>query len=126
MPSACACTHQRCRARAVWLRVVNDQPATTFSATTRRCRLYCRHVVNARVIADELLAFDRAWLADGDRLKRYDRLLAMSEREGQGRIVAGNARLRITRQAVDHPETVARSCATSRRSNVSPWNCPQS
>lgn len=76
--------------RAVWLEVVNDQPAGAFSAThAPLLELYCRHVVNARVLADELSNFDRAWMADDDGLKRYDRLLAMAERESRAAPRAG-------------------------------------
>jgi hypothetical protein len=60
--------------------------------------VYCRHIVSARLIADELAQFERAWLADDDGLKRYDCLLLMAEREG--RAASSEAtRLRITRQA---------------------------
>jgi hypothetical protein len=95
--------------RSVWLEVVNDQPADSFSAThAPLLELYCRHVSNARVLADELLNFDRAWLADDEGLKRYDRLLAMAERESRAASSLAT-RLRITRQAVEHPTTVGRS-----------------
>jgi hypothetical protein len=42
------------------------------------------------ILADELLNFDRAWIADDDGLKRYDKLLAMHERESRGRIKRGD------------------------------------
>ena len=38
---------------AVWMQVVNDQPADAFRAThAPLLELYCRHIVNARVIAE--------------------------------------------------------------------------
>jgi hypothetical protein len=62
--------------------MVNDHPATAFTETHRDLLdLYCQHVTQAQVLADEIQAFDRAWLADDDGLKRYDRLLGMRERE---------------------------------------------
>ncbi|MBN9426495.1 MAG: hypothetical protein J0H09_08310 [Burkholderiales bacterium] len=119
-------THISDAERAVWLQVVNDQPATAFSAThAPLLELYCRHVVNARVIAEELLAFERSWLADEDGLKRYDRLLAMSEREGRAASSLAT-RLRITRQAVDHPETVARELRNQPAKQRKPWELPAS
>jgi hypothetical protein len=81
--------------------------------------MYCRHIVNARILADELLNFDRAWLADDEGLKRYDRLLAMSERESRAASSLAT-RLRITRQAVDHPTTVGRSIKNQSKGRK-PW-----
>lgn len=87
---------------AVWHELINDQPASAFTATHAPViEMYCRHVVNSRILADELLNFDRSWLADDDGLKRYDKLLAMSERESRAASSLAT-RLRITRQAIDH------------------------
>jgi hypothetical protein len=106
--------------RAVWLEVVNDQPAEAFSAThSPLLELYCRHVTNARVLAEELTNFDRAWMADDEGLKRFDRLLAMSERESRAASSLAT-RLRITRQAVEHPTTVGRALANQPKSRK-PW-----
>lgn len=106
--------------RAVWLEVVNDQPGGSFSAThAPLMELYCRHVVNARVLADELANFDRAWLADDDGLKRYDRLLAMAERESRAASSLAT-RLRITRQATTDPKTVGRAVRNAPKQRK-PW-----
>jgi hypothetical protein len=92
----------------VWLQVVNDQPAASFTAThSPMLEQYCRHIVQARVIADMICAFDAAWANDDDGLKRYDKLLAMQEREGRAASSLAT-RLRITRQAIDQ-QTIARS-----------------
>lgn len=94
--------------RAIWMDVVNDQPADAFTAThSPLLELYCRHIVQARILADELANFDRAWMADDDGLKRYDRLLAMAERESRAASSLAT-RLRITRQSIDQ-QTVARA-----------------
>ena len=104
---------------AVWLEVVNDQPAGAFSPThAPLLELYCRHIVQARVLADELVNFDSAWLADDDGLKRYDRLLGMAEREGRAASSLAT-RLRITRQAIDQ-QTVARSIVNAPKARK-PW-----
>lgn len=94
--------------QSVWAQVVNDQPAASFTDTyAPLLELYCRHVVHSRILADELANFERSWLADDEGLKRYDRLLAMNEREGRAASSLAT-RLRITRQAIDQ-QTVARS-----------------
>jgi hypothetical protein len=104
---------------AVWLEVVNYQPAEAFTPThSPLLEMYCRHVIQARVIADEILNFDRSWLADDDGLKRYDRLLAMQEREGRAASSLAT-RMRITRQAIDQ-QTVARTLVNNKRSKK-PW-----
>jgi hypothetical protein len=103
----------------VWQEVVNDQPAASFTPVhSPLLELYCRHIVQARILADELSHFDRAWMADEDGLKRYDRLLAMSEREGRAASSLAT-RLRITRQAIDQ-QTVARTIKNSPRGRK-PW-----
>lgn len=105
--------------QAVWVDVVNDQPANAFSPTHGPLlEMYCRHVVQSRIIADEILNFDRSWLADDDGLKRYDRLLAMAEREGRAASSLAT-RLRITRQAIDQ-QTVARSIINAPKAKK-PW-----
>ncbi|WP_230958612.1 hypothetical protein [Burkholderia territorii] len=105
------------------MEVVNDQPASAFTAThAPLLEMYCRHVTNARVLAEEILNFERAWLADDDGLKRYDRLLAMSERESRAASSLAT-RLRITRQAVEHPTTVSRSLTNQKKARK-PWELP--
>ena len=105
--------------RSVWVQVVNDQPAASFSATyAPLLELYCRHVVHSRILAEELANFERSWLADDDGLKRYDKLLAMSDREGRAASSLAT-RLRITRQAIDQ-QTVARSQINAPRGRK-PW-----
>ena len=105
--------------RDIWLSVVNDQPANAFSIThAPLLEIDCRHVIQSRILADEILNFDRAWLADDDGLKRYDRLLAMAEREGRAASSLAT-RLRITRQAIDQ-QTVARSMINAPKSKK-PW-----
>lgn len=45
---------------SVWAQVVNDQPVDSFTMThSPMLEMYCRHVVNNRIIADELLSSDR-------------------------------------------------------------------
>jgi hypothetical protein len=110
--------------RAVWAEVVGDQPAGTFTPThAPMLELYCRHITNARVIAEELANFERAWMADDEGLKRYDRMLAMAERESRAASSLAT-RLRITRQAVEHPATVGRAAGKNASKTRKPWELP--
>lgn len=106
--------------QTVWARLVNDHPASAFTETHRdMLEMYCQHTMQAQVLADEIQSFDRAWLADDDGLKRYDRLLAMREREVRAASSLAT-RLRITRQATTDPKTVGRANASTARSKK-PW-----
>jgi len=110
--------------QAVWARLVNDQPASAFSETHRQMlEMYCQHVVQAQLLADELQSFEREWLRTDDGLKRYDRLLAMREREVRSASSLAT-RLRITRQATTDPKTVGRSAAALVRT-PKPWELPK-
>lgn len=104
---------------SVWLQVVNDQPASSFTPThSPMLEQYCRHIVQARIIADMIMNFDQAWANDDEGLKRYDKLLAMQEREGRAASSLAT-RLRITRQAIDQ-QTVARAQINAPKSRK-PW-----
>lgn len=106
--------------KQVWDELVADQPASAFTQThAPMMEMYCRHVVNNRVISEELLAFDRAWLADDEGLKRYDTLLKIAERESRAASSLAT-RLRITRQAIDNPTNLGRQSANSSRLRK-PW-----
>lgn len=110
--------------REVWIQTVEDQPADAFTPVHGPLlEMYCRHVVQARLIADEILNFDRQWLADDDGLKRYDRLLAMQEREVRSASSLAT-RLRITRQATTDPKTVGRANRNLARTRK-PWELPK-
>lgn len=104
---------------SVWNEAVDDQPASSFTPThAPLLEMYCMHVVRSRIIADELLNFDRSWISDDDGLKRYDRLLAMADRESRAASSLAT-RLRITRQAIDQ-QTVARTIKNQPKS-AKPW-----
>jgi hypothetical protein len=104
----------------VWCRLVNDSPASAFTETHRdMLDLYCQHIVTSQVLDDEIKSFDREWLRDDDGLKRYDRLLAMREREVRSASSLAT-RLRITRQATADPKTVGRANSGAGRSRK-PW-----
>ena len=97
-----------------WRAVVGRMPADWFPRETwPMLTLYCRHVVNARRIAQLITA----------QLKRkkfeigtYDRLLAMQEREGRA-ISSLATRMRITQQA-----TYDKSRKKGEVVSSEPWN----
>ena len=106
--------------RDVWMQVINDQPAEAFSPThAPLLEAYARHVVQGRVLSEEVLHFDRSWLADDDGLKRYDRLLGMIERETRAASSLAT-RLRLTRQAIDQ-QTIARAQMKNQGKGRKPW-----
>lgn len=93
--------------RAVFIEVVDDQPAVAFTQTHAvHLEFYAKHVVQSRILANEIANFDHAWLADEDGLKRYEKLLAMMEREDKVALAMARS-LRLTRQSIDQ-QTVAR------------------
>jgi len=105
--------------RAVWLEVTNDQPSDAFSAVhAPLLEMYCSHVVQARVLAQELARFDLGLLSDDDGLRRYDKLLTLQERESRAASALAT-RLRITRQAVDQ-QTIARGLVNQKKTRK-PW-----
>lgn len=105
--------------QTVWLEIVNDQPAGAFTEThTHLLEMYCRHVVQSRILAEEVAAYDRSWLADSEGLARFDKLLKMAERETRA-ASSFATRLRITRQAVDQ-QTIARALNNAPKGRK-PW-----
>lgn len=109
--------------RAVWLELVNDQPADAFQTIHGPLiELYARHVTQARLLADELRAVDPAALAKPGGLERYDQLLRMAERECRAASSLAT-RLRITRQALEHRTTAGRKQASHSRTRK-PWEAP--
>lgn len=109
--------------RAEWLRVVNDQPAGAFTEThAPLLEMYCKHIVKARMLDDEIEVSDPNWMRDAEGLKRMERLTAMAERESRAASSLAT-RLRITRQAVEHPTTVGRSLKNQTKSRK-PWELP--
>jgi hypothetical protein len=95
--------------RAVWLSVVNSKPADWFGEEHGpMLAQYCRHKVQADLIAQQQEQFDPAWLTDDEGLKRYDKLGAMMERETR----AMNALLRsmrLTQQSLIRADKVVSS-----------------
>ena len=89
--------------RVEWITVVNALRADWFTPETYAVLAqYCRHVIEARHLAELICRFEGEEELD---MRDYDRLLKMQERAS--RIIASLAtKLRITPQSTYHPETV--------------------
>lgn len=86
-----------------WWAIVNDLPADWFPRHTQGLLAqYCRHIVNARRIAQLVEA-----ALKGEKIDTvaYDKLLAMQDREGRA-IGALATRMRISQQSSTRVETV--------------------
>ncbi len=104
----------------VWIRLVNDNPASSFTETHRdMLEMYCRHIVQSRLLTTQIEDFQMEWLRSDEGLKRYDKLLAMREREVRSASSLAT-RLRITRQATADPKTVGRANNNMAREKK-PW-----
>lgn len=86
--------------KAEWVSIINSRPADWFGPENAASLIqYCRHKVQADLIAQQLEEFDPAWLVDDDGLKRYDKLGAMLERETRT-INALMRSMRLTQQSM--------------------------
>jgi hypothetical protein len=106
---------------AIWNEVIADQPASAFSPThAPLLEMYCRHVINNRLLGEQMMKFDYSSLKDHEQVKTFDRLLAMAERESRAASSLAT-RLRITRQAIDQ-QTVARMTVNGKsKAGKKPW-----
>ena len=93
--------------RVVWMETVNSKPSEWFGPEhVPILEAYCRHVVTARTISEQIEEFDPDWLKDDDGLKRFDRLLAMHTRE-TGRVNELARAMRLTQQSIYRADKAA-------------------
>lgn len=86
--------------RSVWMTVVNSRPAEWFRPEhASLLTQYCRHKVQADIIAQQIEEFDPEWMKDDDGLKRYDKLSLMMDRESKS-INALMRSMRLTQQSL--------------------------
>lgn len=86
--------------KAAWVTVTNARPADWFGPENAALLVqYCRHKVQADILAYQLEHFDPNWLADDEGLKRYDKLSGMAERETRT-INALLRSMRLTQQSL--------------------------
>ena len=84
---------------AEWRRIVDRLPADWFPAECRPLlAALCRHIVQARAIADLINQFQPAWVAEEGGLERLDLLQKMLDREDRATITL-STKLRLTPQS---------------------------
>jgi hypothetical protein len=82
-----------------WLAVTRRLPHDYFPRECHRLlEAYVRHASAFRILSESVDAFRPEWMADPEGLLRYDKLLAMREREGRA-LSSLATRLRISPQS---------------------------
>jgi len=105
--------------KAEWVAVVNSRPAEWFGPENASMLVqYCRHKIQADLIAQQIEFFEPEWLLKDDGLLRFDKLCAMLERETRC-ITALLRSMRLTQQSLYN----AKSADTASKGNKGrkPW-----
>lgn len=106
---------------AEWTAIVRRLPVGYFP---RECHgllaAYVKHLATFRLLSESIDAFQGAWLADDDGLKRYGDLLALREREGRA-MSSLATRLRITPQSRIYAKTAGVAAANAGHGGRKPW-----
>jgi hypothetical protein len=90
-----------------WRAIVNRMPADWFRVETHGLlAAYCQHASAAVAMAGMIDSFQPEWWRDDDGLKRFDKLLAMRERETKA-MASIATKLRMTPQARYTPHGAA-------------------
>src|SRR5262245_21416657 len=106
---------------AVWRDAVSSMPGNWLQRGAYGILIeYTRHVCRARLLEGQVARFEEEWLKEDGGLERFDKLLAMAEREGKAALACARA-LRLTPQAQMHPRTAGRM-ANDVPPYPSPWN----
>lgn len=85
--------------KETWRQVMNAKPAGWFDKShIPMLTQYVRHISHVAIIKDQIAMMKPEWLTGDDGLKRYDKLLAMHEREGRA-ISSLATRMRLTPQS---------------------------
>ena len=104
-----------------WDAVVARMPAEWFTRETHGQLVnYCRHIVRARALADEINGFDRAWLKNPEGMMFFDKLTHMAERESRA-IASLGTKMRLTQQS-RFKETTAGRKADAVSTPTMPWS----
>ena len=107
--------------KAEWLAITRRLPGDYFP---RECHgllyAYCKHVTTFRTLSAEVDRFQVEWTDEVEGLQRFDRLLAMREREGRA-LSSLATRLRLSPQS-RYAQTAARAAA--KEPPQGPWRKP--
>jgi hypothetical protein len=103
-----------------WRRIVARMPGDWFPAETWPIlAALCRHIVQARMLADLVNQFRPAWAAEEGGLERLDRLLKMLDREHHA-ICRMSTKLRLTNQSRYDAQKALTATRNARPENP-PW-----
>ena len=111
--------------RATWKAITATKPGDWFPPETHGpLAQYCRHMVNARRVAEMIALFMADKKPDG-WIETYDRLLKMQERESRALLALARS-MRLTQQSTMHPRTAGRrsGCGLQRPHEIGkrpPW-----
>lgn len=106
----------------IWVMVVDALPAEWFGRDQLPLLLaYCKHSARAQLLDKEIDAFDPQWLKDDDGLRRYDKLLAMRDRETK-QITSLARSMRITHQSRTHKNKAGTMARKSSGDSGKPWH----
>jgi hypothetical protein len=106
---------------AIWRDVISSLPGDWLTRAAHPILVaFCRHVHRAQLLELQIAQFEAEWMAVDGGLERFDRLLAVAERETRA-ITACARALRITPQALMHPRSAGRAM-NSLPSGGRPWD----
>jgi hypothetical protein len=92
----------------VWREVVSTLPGDYIGRGAHAVLVaHCRHVCRGRLLELQLRRFEVEWMNVEDGLERFDRMLAMADRETKA-ITATARALRLSPQQQMHPRTAGR------------------
>ena len=105
----------------IWDRVVANEAADTFktAALQNLLRDYCRHTDTADRLTRDIDKTEEAWLLDEEGLRRFDKMLAMRDRETKASADRAT-KLRLTNQSRYTPQA-AGTAAKKASTELKPW-----
>jgi hypothetical protein len=104
-----------------WRAIVARMPPTWFSRETHGLlTAYVRHFANAKLVAEQIDAFETEWLRDAEGLERFDKLSRLLERE-QRALSSLATRMRITQGSQLRADKAASATAKHPEGIRPPW-----
>lgn len=104
-----------------WQAIVHRMPHDWFKREMQQLLVgMLKHWSAHRVLCDLIDAFEPRWLAMDDGLARYDKMLAMRDREAKG-MASLCTKLRLTPQSRYTPATAARQVNGPMIEGRAPW-----
>ena len=105
----------------VWRDAVGSFPGNWLTRAAHPILIaFCRHVCRARLLERQIAEFELEWTRAPGGLERFDKLLAMAERETRAATACARA-LRLTPQSQMHPRTAGRAVENLPKGPM-PWD----